>query len=187
MKRSFRLVRTRTPLASLALIILASGLYAKRKQASEPNAVTSRVFQLLDLGHNGKLEGLYLLADTYKDSNNPNLEYRRVLRVDYDKDRVFGKLTLYVRSVGKLDPQQLQAYTVKQIFDFGESDSEKFVKTSDGDFGSPGDLYLKASDDGVLASAPISEDIRKEYDALISQYVMPAIEKNSAAARPGGR
>lgn len=184
MKRISRPARTA---AILGVTILASTLYAKRKPGSEVDAATSRLFQLFDSGYNGKLDDFYLLADLYTDPQSPGQQYRHVLRVNYDKDRVFGKLTLYVRSVGKLDPQQLQAYTVKQIYEFGETDAEKFIKTSDGDFGSPGDLYLKASDDGVLASAPINEDIRKEYDALISQYVMPAIEKNSAAARPGGR
>lgn len=172
--------------AILAVTILAGTLYAKRKASSEADGATSHLFQLLDSGYKGKLDDFYLLADLYKDAQNPDQQYRHVLRLSYDKGRVFGKLTFYVRSVGKLEPQQLQAYTVKQIFEFGETDAEKFVKTSGGEFGAPGDVYLKASQDGVLVSAPITDDVRKEYNTLIGQYVTPALEKNSPGTEPTG-
>ncbi len=182
---------TRLAIVAFGAMIVISGagtVFAKRKtDAPALNTATSRLFQLIDSGYNGKLDDFYVLADTYKDPKNPDQEYRHVLRVSYDKARAFGKLAIYVRSVGKLDPQQLQTYTVKQIYEFGETELEKFVKSSDADFGSAGDLYLKASDTGVLVSASVTDEARKEYDELISQYLIPAIEKTNSGARPGGR
>ncbi len=181
------------PLATVGFVVLlvvagAGSVYAKRRpDAPALNTATSHLFQLIDSGYNGKLDDFYVLADTYKDPKSPAQEYIHILRVSYDKARAFGKLAIYVRSVGKLDPQQLQTYTAKQIYEFGETDMEKFVKSSDADFGSAGDLYLKASDSGVLASASVTDEARREYDALIAQYLVPALEKNSANARPGGR
>ena len=40
----------------------------------------------------------------------------------------FGKLNIYVRSVGQMTKEQVSTYTPKQIYDFGEVDLEKFVQ-----------------------------------------------------------
>src|SRR5437016_8653839 len=138
--------------ASLAAVLLAvipgSPVRAKEKTPpGDPNDVTSRLFQSLDETHNGKLTDYFVLADIYKDkdSKDPNQEFQHILLVDYDKNRNFGKLNVHLRSVGKLDPDQLKTYTLKQIYDFGVDDLEKFVKSEPGQFGRTGDLYLRAT------------------------------------------
>ena len=50
-----------------------------------------------------------------------------------------------------MTPQQLETYTAKQIYDFGETDLEKYVKTNAGEFGTAGDVYLHANDRAGLA------------------------------------
>jgi len=138
-----------------------------------------RLFQLLDETRNGKLTDFLLLADIYKekDSKEPNQEFQHILLVDYDKNRNFGKLNLHVRSVGKLDPDQLKSYTLKQIYDFGLDDLEKFVKTEPGQFGRTGDLYLRSTNEMPISTAPITEDTRKAYEIYLSQYIIPALQK----------
>jgi len=155
-----------------------SRLYAKHKvDPAAPDDATSQLFQLLDSSRDGKLPDFYLLADLYKDPSKPDDEYRHVLRVDYDKSRGFGKLNLWVRSVGKMTPQQLQTYTPKQIYDFAETDQEKYVKTTATTFGGSGDLYLRADGDAPLATSSINDDVRKSYDVFLTQYVLPALRK----------
>ncbi len=179
---------SRTPIATAAAVsavLLAgllgnskSSLYAKHKPEDvDPEGPSARLFQLLDSSRDGKLSDFYLLADLYKDPNKPEEEYRHVLRVDYDRNRGFGKLNLWVRSVGKMTTEQLQAYTPKQIYDFAETDQEKYVKTSLGPFGASGDLYLRASESGPLVSAPITDDVHKSYDFFVTQYLLPALQK----------
>lgn len=164
----------------LAVIPVSFGtrLYAKHKaDPSAPDDATTELFQLLDSSHDGKLQDFYLLGDLYKDSSKPDDEYRHVLRVEYDKSRGFGKLNLWVRSVGKMTPQQLQTYTPKQIYDFAETDQEKYVKTTASTFGGSGDLYLRADGEGPLATSSITDDVRKSYDLFLTQYVLPALRK----------
>ncbi|HEV2493847.1 MAG TPA: hypothetical protein VG204_12345 [Terriglobia bacterium] len=159
-------------------IPFGSGLYAKHKaEEAVPDDATAQLFQLLDSSRDGKLADFYLLADVYKDASKPDDEYRHVLRLDYDKSRGFGKLNLWVRSVGKMTPQQLQTYTPKQIYDFAETDLEKYVKTTASAFGGSGDLYLRADGDGPLATSSITDDVRKSYDVFVTQYVLPALQK----------
>jgi hypothetical protein len=153
-------------------------VHAKEKaRAADPNDPTSRLFQLLDTGYSGKLVDFYLLGDIYKDPKNSNDELQRVLRVDYDKNRGFGKLKLYVRSVAKMQPEQLKAYTPKMVYEYGVADTEKFVKTERGPLGKTGDLYLRATDDRPLSSTPISEEAEQEYERLLTDYVLPALQK----------
>jgi hypothetical protein len=158
-----------------------SYLYAKHKEDADQNGPTVRLFQLLDSTRNGKLEDFYLLADLYKEPDKepgkPNQEFRHILRVEYDKARAFGKLNLRVRSVAQMTDDQLSAYTLKQIYDFGEVDVEKFVKTGTGSFGSAGDVYLRSVSDAPLASAPVTDETRKEYDTFVNQYILPALQK----------
>ncbi len=164
----------------LAVGTLQSALRAKEKTAPpDPNDVTLRLFQLLDDSHDGKLADFYVLADVYKnkDSKDPNEELQHILLVEYDKNRNFGKLNLHVRSLGKPDPEQLKTYTLKQIYDFGGDDSEKFVKGEPGQFGRQGDLYLRSSADLPIATSPITEEVRKAYESYLSQYVIPALQK----------
>ncbi|MHB8654399.1 MAG: hypothetical protein ACYDA9_11010 [Terriglobia bacterium] len=145
----------------------------------DPNDVTSRLFQLLDDSHDGKLTDFYVLADLYKDKNSskPGEELQHVLLVDYDKDRNFGKLNLHVRTLDKLDPEQLKTYTPKQVYDFGDDDTEKFVKSDPGPLGRTGDMYLRATVNHPLRDTPITDEARKAYDFYLTQYVIPALQK----------
>ncbi len=157
---------------------LSGSLLAKEKvQAVDTNDPTYRLFLLLDSTRGGKLADFYLLADVYKDPKNPDQELQHVLRVDYDKNRFFGKFRIYVRSVAKLTPEQLGTYTPEKVYEFGASDSEKFEKIEPAPFGQRGDLYLRAEDDRPLSSAPITEDVKKAYEVYLTQYVLPALQK----------
>jgi hypothetical protein len=154
------------------------GLYAKEKVPPiDPNDPTNRLFQFLDTSHEGKLTEFYLLADVYKNPKNPEEELQHVLRAEYDKNRSFGKLILSVRTVNKLGPEQLAIYTPKQIYEFGESDVEKFMKTELGAFGRPGDSYLRAEEPRPLASQPVTDEVRKTYEFLLTQHLLPALQK----------
>lgn len=156
----------------------AGSVFAKEKTPPiGPDDPTVRLFQLLDSAYGGKLSDYYILADVYKNPNNPNEEFQRVLRLDYDKGKTFGKLNLYVRSVGKMQPEQLKAYTPKMVYEFGVADGEKFVKTEPGSFGRPGDVYLQASEDRPLTSAPVTDETRKMYDRLVTEHVLPSLQK----------
>lgn len=135
------------------------------------------LYQLLNSSYGGKLSGLYLLANVYVDPQDPTNQLQRVIRVDYDKSRYFGRFRIYVRSVGKLTPAQLKTYDVKQIYQFGESDEAEFEKINPGPLGQAGDLYLKATSNGPLAPAPITDRARQEYEMLISKYILPALKK----------
>lgn len=147
----------------------------RAREKFEPDPATIQLFQILNSSFGGKIDHFCLLADMYTDASGQ--QYRRVLRVDYDKGRAFGRLNLYVRSVGKMTPDQLATYTPAQIYDFGESDQAKFVKTDSLTFGAPGDLYLQAQDDGPLHSATITDEVRKRYSDLVTQFVIPALQK----------
>ena len=156
----------------------------KSSQISLDDA-TLRLYSLLDSKYNGKLDELYLLADVVNDPKNPNQPQQHVLRIDYGKDRAFGKLNIHVRTVGQVTPDQLKAYTPKQIYEFAESDSEKFTKTDPGTFGRPGDVYFAlTSDGGALGAGNITPEVQSEYDRFLSQYIIPALEKKSG--EPGG-
>jgi hypothetical protein len=159
----------------LGIVLTAPGeLFSSSKKVDE-NDATVRLFQLLDSAHSGKLDDIYVLADSYTDTGGD--QYRHVLRIDYDKNRAFGRLAIYVRSVGKMTPEQLAAYKPEQIYEFGESDQEKLVKTDPGPFGQRGDLYLKADDDSPLHTTVVTDQVRKSYDTFLTQYVIPAVEK----------
>ena len=173
-----RAARVLTALLLIAPWADTTNLYAKRKTgAVNPNDSTLRLFQLLDSSYGGKLADYYLLGDIYKDPQNPSEELQRVLRVDYDKKSAFGKLKIYVRSVGKLQPDQLKAYTPKMVFEFGVADAEKFIKTDPGPLGNADDLYLRSTDDRPLASSPVTEDVEKAYDHLVADVLLPALQK----------
>lgn len=153
-------------------------LYAKKKkQPVPPDDPTLRVYNLLDNSYGGKLSDFYLFADVYKDANRQGQEFQHILRVEYDKKRFFGKFRISVRSVAKPTEAQLKAYTVKQFYDFA-SNSEKFEKIDPGPFGQQGDLYLRTKDDAPLASAPITPEVQAEYEKLLTEYLIPALEKN---------
>ena len=164
--------------ALLSLAGLSAPLFAKEKPPTiSPDDLTLRLFQLLDTSYSGKLSDFYLIGDVYKDPKTPDKELQHVFRVEYDKDKAFGRLRLYVRSVDKLTPGQLRDYTPKQVYDFAEEDAEKFTKTDPGPFGRTGDLYFQATENGPLATVPIADDARKEYEAFISQWLLPALAK----------
>ncbi len=165
-----------------AIVLLAAAApsgWAKKKKprSANPDDPTNKVYQILDDSYGGKLADYYLLADLYTDPKNPSNQLQHVIRVDYDKSRFFGRFRIYVRSVGKLTPAQLKTYNLKQIYDFGESDEAEFEKINPGPLGETGDLYLKATANGPLASAPVTDQARQEYDMLITQYLLPALQK----------
>lgn len=155
-----------------------SCLYAKKKaEVVNPDDPTLRLFGLLDTAYAGKLDDFYILGDVYADPKNPGQQLQRVIRVEYDKGRAFGKLRVYLRSVGKLQPEQLKTYTPKMVYEFGVEDSEKFVKTEPGPLGGTGDLYLRSSEDHPLATTPVTDDARKAYQHLITDELLPALQK----------
>jgi len=152
-------------------------LAKEKTPAVSPNDLTLRLYQLLDGSYGGKLSDFYVLGDVYKDPKTPDKELQHIFKAEYDKARGFGKFGLYVRSVDKLTPGQLKDYTLQKIYEFGNEDVEKFSKTDPGPFGKTGDLYLQATPDGPLATAPITDEVRKEYEAYITQWLLPALEK----------
>jgi hypothetical protein len=182
MRRTFRLLLIIGAILAGLFLMGFPGQSAGNPAAKEktppvgPDDPTYRLFQVLDTSHGGKLADFYLLADTYKDAKTDQ-EFQHVLRVEYDKSKGFGKLKVYVRSVAKLTPDQLKSYTTQQIYEFGETDSEKFTKTEPGSFGRMGDLYFHAEGNMPLATAPVTDEVRKSYDSFLTQYLLPALEK----------
>lgn len=153
-------------------------LSAKERPVSvDSSDPTFRLFQAVDSSKAGKLTEFYVIACVYKDPATPNEESQHILRVDYDKSRGFGKLQIVVRSVGKIQPDQMKAYTPKDFFEFGLSDQEKYMKSEAGPFGRPGDMYLRAPADRPLASSPISDETRKNYEEFLTHHLIPALEK----------
>jgi hypothetical protein len=169
-------------LATFCVLLSTVGLpllhLAKEKTpAVSPDDLTLRLFQLLDTSYGGKLSEFYFIGDVYRDPKIPDKELQHIFKGEYEKDRAFGRLRLYVRSVDKLTPGQLKDYTPKQVYEFGEADVEKFTKTDPGPFGKTGDLYFQATPEGALAAAPITDEVRKEYETYIAQWLLPALEK----------
>jgi hypothetical protein len=157
---------------------LAGCLYAKEKNPPiSPDDPTLRLYQLLDSSYGGKLAELYIIADIFKDAKKPDQENQHLLRVEYDKNRLFGKLRITVRTVAKLTPEQLKTYDAKQAFDFAEVDSEKFTKTDPGPLGRTGDVYARAEEGRPLASAPITDETRSAYERFITEHILPALQK----------
>jgi hypothetical protein len=143
---------------------------------------TLRLFDLLNSKYNGKLDDFYLLTDTFSDPAKPGETEQHVMRIEYDKSKAFGKLKIYVRTVDQLTPEQLKAYTPKDVYSFAESDSEKFTKTDPGSFGRTGDVYFQpTSPGGPLGTSPVTDDVQAKYDRYVTQYIMPALEKKAAA------
>ena len=170
----------------LTLLVLVSGdagrLGAKEKSTQVgPNDPTVRLYSLLDSKYNGKLDDFYVLADVYNDPKNPGQPQQHVLRVEYSKDRAFGKLNIHVRTVAQLTPEQLKSYTPKQIYDFAETDSAKFTKTDPGPFGRAGDVYFEpTSDGGAMGTATVTPEVQAQYERLVTQYLLPILEKKAA-------
>jgi len=167
---------------AVLLVLIGSGSFPTNIQAKDkknevdPNDCTCRLFQFLDESRAGKLDEFYALGDVYQDPKSGE-EFRHVFKVEYDKSKAFGKLKIYVRAVGKMSAQQLSTYTPQQIYDFGETDLEKFVRTDCGQYGKPGDLDLQPNEDGALATEAITDEARKRYDNILCQYVLPALQK----------
>jgi hypothetical protein len=171
-------------MATLFVTLAAVGVGGKEKGSGKDKTLTAsendptyRLFQLLDTTRGGKLEDFCVTADLYKNPQNPQEEFLRVVRVVYDKDHAFGRLTLHVRSVAKMDPAQMSSYSPKQIYEFAESDMEKYTKTEAGPFGGKGDLYFHVTDIGALTMVPITEEVQRTYEMLLTQYILPALGK----------
>jgi hypothetical protein len=169
----------------LTVLILGGGTAGRLGAKDKPppvnaNDPTVRLYNLLDSKYNGKIEDFCVLADTVNDPKNPGQTQQHVLRVDYSKDRGFGKLLIYMRTVAALTPEQLKSYSPKQIYDFGETDSAKFTKTDPGSFGRQGDVYFEpASEGGPMRTTPVSPEVGAQYDHFVTQYILPALEKKA--------
>ena len=168
--------------ATLFSTLSAVGMAGKEKGQGKdkPLVVTAddptyRLFQLIDTTRGGKLADFYVVVDLYRNPQNPQEEFQRVARVVYDKDRAFGRLTVFMRSVAKMDPAQLRIYNPKEIYDFAESDMEKYTKTDAGPFGGKGDVYFHATDSGALSTVPINDEVQTTYATLLTQYILPAL------------
>jgi hypothetical protein len=156
--------------------------------STDPNDPTHKLYALLDEKYNGKLDSFSMLADMVPDPQNAGQQLQRVIEIDYGKDRAFGKLNIHVRTVAPLTPDQLKAYTPKQIFDFAVADASKFIKTDAGSFGKPGDVYFQsAANDGALASVAVNSQVQTDYDTLVTQYLIPALEKKAAEGTASGQ
>ena len=179
--------RTLSILPGAVLTILALGggnalrLVAKDKNSQvNANDPTVRLYSLLDSKYNGKLDDLILLADVFDDPKIPGQPQQHVIRVDYGKERAFGKLNIHVRTVAQPTSEQLKAYNPKQIWDYAETDTAKFTKTDPGTFGRTGDVYFElAPEGGSLATAPVTPQVQAEYERLVNQYLLPALEKKT--------
>ncbi len=165
------------------VVILGAGLCPGILSAKEktptvgPNDPTLKLYTLLDASRDGKLEDFYILGDVYSDPAHPGEDWQHVILVEYNKNLFFGRFKMTVRSISKPTPDQLKAYTIKQLYDFG-SDSAKYAKIDPGPFGRNGDLYMVADGDKPLASAPISPDVAATYEKYVTQYLLPALEKS---------
>lgn len=167
-------------LLTLSLFGLRTGGAAAKEKVTpvSPDDPTLRLYQLLDTQYGGKLDDLCIIADVFKDPKKADHELQHILKVDYEKNRVFGKLRIYVRTIDKLTPDQLKTYTPKQIYDYAESDSEKFSKTDPGSFGRTGDNYFRpVSEGGPLGTAPITDEARSAYERYLTSFVLPALQK----------
>lgn len=161
-----------------AVLVGLPSASAKRESLSvSSDDPTYQLYQLLDNSYGGKLKDFYVLADIYSDPQSPGNQLQHVLSVEYDKSLFFGRLRILVRSVGKLTPEQLKTYSPKQIYDFGEQDEEEFAKIDAGPLGTKGDMFLQISTSGPLAPATIGDDVRKQYESFITEYILPALKK----------
>ena len=179
-------MRTQRPtfllLAAFSALLMTAGLpslgLAKDKPvAVSPDDPTLRLYQILDNSYGGKLADFYVIGDVYKDPKVPDKELQHVFKAEYEKTRAFGRFRLYVRSVDKLTPGQLKDYTPQQVYEFAEVDVEKFTKTDPGPLGRTGDLYFQATENGPLATVPITDEARREYETCLKDWILPALEK----------
>ena len=172
--------------AICALLVLGAsnaGRLGAKERSSQVSSddPTVRLYSLLDSKYNGKLDDFIVLADVVNDPKDPGQAQQNVLRVEYNKDRAFGKLNIHVRTVAQLTPEQLKTYSPKQIYDFAETDTGKFTKTDPGPFGKPGDVYFApASDGGAMGSVPSTPEVQSQYERFVTQYLLPALEKKAA-------
>lgn len=186
-------MKKRNSMKALALLVAVGILVAlaplqaaprrkktKKDTASLVNDPTAKLFRTLDESYGGKLD-TYLLADVYSDPSNPSQQYQRVLHVVYNKSLYFGRFTIHVRSVGKMNSEQLATYNPQSIFSFGGQDTQEFEKINPGPFGGTGDLFLEASDGHPLSGSAVTDDVSQEYEMLMTKYILPAVEKQMAS------
>ena len=167
---------------AMGAVIPAAGHPAKKQKGPvvSPDDPTVKLFDLLNNSFEGKLADYFLLADVYHDPANAGKELQHVLRVEYDKTRYFGRFRIYARSLAKPTPDQIKAYTPKQLYDFA-SDSMKFEKIEAGPIGMQGDLYLQSDGNKPLASAPITPEVQSTYEKLVKDYLLPALSKEKGS------
>lgn len=170
-------LRTAVLMGALIAVCAAPSALARKRKGPVYSGATGQLYRLLDNSYGGKLADFYLLADVYQDPKKPGNELQHVLSVTYNRNLFFGRFVVEVRSIDKPTPAQLKTYTPEQMFKFAETDSEKFEKTQSGPLGTQGDLYLRSKDNGVLAPAPITDEVRTEFDNFITKYILPAVKK----------
>jgi hypothetical protein len=165
-------------LVPIFILGAATLLSAKEKKpVVTGDDTTSPLFNVLDSQYGGKLKDFFILADVIKDPDNPDSELQHVLRVNYDKDRSYGKMNVIVRAVKKPTEEQMKTYSTQALFEFGEYDLEKFVKSDVGPYGKPGDVYLQAKPGFPLAQESITDEVRNAYDVNVNKYILPALQK----------
>jgi hypothetical protein len=76
-----------------------------------------------------------------------------------------------------MDPAQMSTYNPKVIYEFAESDTEKYTKTDPGPFGGKGDVYFHATDSGALKVLPVTDEVQRTYEMLLTQYILPALAR----------
>ena len=150
--------------------LLRSASCQKTKpRRADPERSHVPLFQMLDDSHGGKLIGFYILGDTFTGQRlqqPADADIQHVLMVEYDKRTALRQIDDTRPQLSKLAPEQLKTYTLKQIYDFGVDDSEKFSKTEPGQLGRSGDLYVAMTGDGRVASAPVTDEVRKALRLL---------------------
>lgn len=186
-------MRLKTAVLSCFLMAFCAAplAWARHKAENFSSGSTGQLYALLNESFGGRLSNFYILADQYPDPKNPKSQLQHVLSVTYNKSLFFGRFVIKVRSIGKPTADQLKTYTPKQLFGFGETDSQEFEKIQPGPFGSAGDLYLREDDGGSLASAPITDEVRDAYNRFVTQYILPSLQKKesdsaSQASSPRG-
>ncbi len=168
-------------LISMILLCETWGMAAPRstveKTKVDPSDPTARLYQSLNKNYAGQLKDFFVLADIVKDSQNPPQEFQHVLRVEYDQQKSFGRFRIYVRRVARLTPEQLKTYSPEQVYNFAFEDEEKFEKIEPGPFGLTGDLYFHVRPEMPLHTAPVTDEVRKQYQLYVNDYILPAVEK----------
>jgi hypothetical protein len=151
--------------------------YARHKEnLANPDDPTVRLFQLLDDSYGGKLTDFRVIADAYANPTQLGQMFQHVLQVNYDKGRFYGRLTISVRGVSQLTPEQLKQYTAQEIYGFG-SEVAKFEKINSGPSAKRRPLF-PANRPRHPRAGPRYRYCQTSVRSVPTQYIPPALEKN---------